>query len=627
MKRLSVLFVLMFASFAYAADPTHVGSNGALNASATSLTLSDVGGVATNDMEIVQCGSPYDVADIWTDPTDFTQIDQVEGNTGHEVSQYIGYRIRGGSPQALTFSHSQAAAEISCSHTVWRGIDTGTQPDVVYAVGSHFVRGGADVLNPTPAAITTVTADATVLLMANVTEGISTSTDCPSGYTERHDNVAVGGTGFGSYTCSKATDTAGVETPGAYTHVDNGTGSDPESQMFTIAIRPSSGVTFSVSPTVQSKTATTYVMTYTVSGSTTVYFVACNPGSNVPSSAEVEAATCGTPDSSEASANEAVSGADTTTISSISFPRHDIYGIPESGGAVVTLSDQNRTADSGQEFVVLASVSATSVCDDDTYFDPDVAAADVMEVDSSTNEGSFAITWETDCDFSYSDGTGSRQSIDYCVQDVSDATGDFTTPACWSADDIIWVNNTAPSCQTDVDPIVLTEDVAMSTIDLDDFCSDADSDQPTYTVTGGTLPVGTALGGVGSSEMTGTPTTEDEAGVAITFTATDVAADTDTLAVTFYVINTVTLPTLDDSTEAAAISDFQTAFPWQVDTLTLTASFTCTSIEAADQVLSQDPAASTEITAFQAVSMVVSLGPCDFKSATKKAVINGVSIN
>ncbi len=692
MRRL-FLSLLLFISVAAQAAVTHVGgAAGDEGANTTGITLT-LPSHATDDFGVVCAFGDGDptapVFSIGT-ATGWSTLRNDTTVSGRQITTYVFYKKFTSASETNPVLNTDQSDSRGVVLNVFRGVDTTTAFDV-----TEQYTDTENVVNPSNPAITTVTNNAAVLLCLGQSLADATTTGAPSGYTL---GQSTGVTQNHRHTASAYdldVGALGTETPGAWTN--GGSDGVGDNQEYTMALRPAAGgVTFSVSPTVDSTTASTYVMTYTVSGATTVYFVGCNPDESAPSSAQVEAGDCGSGADAEVSANEAVSGADTTTISSVVLPRHDIYAIPESGGSVVTLSDENRTADAGQTIVVLASVATTSVFDVDTYYDPDVAAGDVFEADDvaeadvaitdvtgdtdgstavitgmadtsdflaghnvtvsagfastgpfeilsktsttitvDTNSNSsqtdvtvtvtYPITWETDGDFSYPDPAAVRTNTDYCIQDITGAGGDFTTPACWGADDVIWVNNSAPVGQTDLDPVVFTEDAPITTLDLDVFFTDADSDALTYTITSGTIPIGLSLNG-SNGEITGTPTTENESGVTMIFEATDVAGDTDTITFLIYIVNTVTLPTLDDSTQAAAISDFQTAFPWQTDILSLTASFACSSVEAADQVISQSPAASTEVTAFEEVDIVVSLGDCSVTSGGKGATLPGLRI-
>jgi hypothetical protein len=242
--------------------------------------------------------------------------------------------------------------------------------------------------------------------------------------------------------------------------------------------------------------------------------------------------------------------------------------------------------------------------------DPAVVANDMQEIDNVTS-GSKAITHDTDGDFTITAAGTALQDIDYCLQDVGEPDGEFNQPE-WSADcDVkIYVNNVPPDLNiANNDIVVLAEDVTITApTDYGAECSDAQ----TKTIErrahdSGALPAGTTLSAAGLLE--GTPNTENEAGVTLKMICRDAGGLADLATSLVYVVNTVTMPTIDDSTEAAAEADMLTARQWNLESIHMTASYQC-GVEAANQVLSQTPAASTEIGAFEDVSIVVSTGAC-----------------
>jgi hypothetical protein len=176
---------------------------------------------------------------------------------------------------------------------------------------------------------------------------------------------------------------------------------------------------------------------------------------------------------------------------------------------------------------------------------------------------------------------------------------------------------------------VLDEDVAMNTIDFDDICPDVDAgDQPTFTVTTGTLPVGTSLGGTGSSEWTGTPTTENESGVALVITATDEAEDTDTASLTAYVVNTWTMPDITGDTVTSGEGDIVTAAAWRAGEIEISQSSNCSDTVASGDIISHTPTASAEVDdPYAQISAVVSNGnACTVSGIGKKNICAGTGI-
>lgn len=134
-------------------------------------------------------------------------------------------------------------------------------------------------------------------------------------------------------------------------------------------------------------------------------------------------------------------------------------------------------------------------------------------------------------------------------------------------------------------------------------CTDADNDTLTFAVTVGTLPPGTSLGGTGNKDWTGTPNTENESGMALTVSACDPAGDCDTFAFTSYIVNTWTTPNCvgQDLSECAVL--ILAAAPWRADNMGLTLSATSCSASTPGDIVSQLPAAATQIEAFDLIAV------------------------
>ena len=380
-----------------------------------------------------------------------------------------------------------------------------------------------------------------------------------------------------------------------------------------------SAPTFTVGPSVAAA-ADGYTISGTITGSgtLTVEAVACAPGDAVPTSTEIEAGQCGGGNAALMNASEVwtTGVSNDFLLTSANKPaRLDVYISGTDGTtdtAVTTAADQNRTARTGFALVALASVSTTGVCDLDSYFNPDCAIGDVFEYEDDTNESADCnVSFETDGDVVLTPvaagNCDGRQTFEISYEDVSSATtGLFTAPSTgnFTTDDTIYVNNSAPVCSAPETVTVLTEDAAMTAINLAIYCTDDDGDALTMTETGATsLPAGTSI--VGTS-LTGTPTTENEAGVVLTFTATDVAGDADTFDITVYVVNTWTLPNLVGMNLGEAATAILTAAPWrESDVILSVSSFICDVSTATGDIYSQVPAAAAELTAFEALTTVV----------------------
>ncbi len=366
---------------------------------------------------------------------------------------------------------------------------------------------------------------------------------------------------------------------------------------------------FTVAPTA---TATTngYIIsgTITCTGTCTVLAVACAPGDAAPTSAEIETQDCGGGNAALISDAEVwttgVSNNFSLTASSLP-PRLDVYVSGTDGStdtAVVSLPESDRAARVGFAIYELSTISATSIFDLDSYFTPDVAGGDVIEYEDDTNEDSDCnVSFEADGDFVLTPvGAGDcdgLRSFEISYEDVSSATtGLFTAPTVgvFSTDDTVYVNNNPPVCDIDAQAAVrlLSEDDAMASVDISAVgnCTDEDGHTLSASIDTGTLPVGTSLSGTGNLTWSGTPTTEDEGGEAITVEICDQAGDCTTFDFTVYTVNTWVVPDLDDLSASEAETAIIAAAPWRAFDAGLNiAGYVCGSGQDFLNVADQDP--------------------------------------
>lgn len=714
--RALLLGVLLFPIVANAAI-TFVAKTNANNSSATSVTPAEPSGAAQNDLILATCVKDID-GGTWTDPADFTQIDQFDIGGSVSAVMYFGYKVRGATAgSGYQFSNSDSAQPIGCTLTAWRGVDTSTPIDVTYVKVTHYnEQAGGDELQAAQP-ITTATNGAVVVIFWHEQSDTSLTSGPPSGYTERGLDIAAGRQ---IVVVSKEVPSAGVETPGSWTFSDLATSA--ATAQVTLALRPASAApAFSAGPTAGTPTSTTIPFTftsdttgtvkgvacpdgqaapsvaqviagdctgdvnaeatiseavtggvgdsgeftgldadttydnhfaidattdsasissvanittasagsaefsdgptvtpttngYTISGTVTeenatVYAVACAPGDAAPNQSELEAGQCGGGNSALIAASEAWTedSADSFALTSANKPpRLDVYvGCAGASGdcTLSTNADQDRSADSGQTIVALTSIAATSIFDLDSYYDPDVAAGDVVEHDDTTQNSGCAVSFEADGDFVLTpDSAGDcdgQQYFGYSVEDVSSATtGLFTTPASmFTTDDVVYVNNSAPVCSGRDDPVVLNEDEVMTEVDMLELggCEDNDGDTMTASVTSGTLPNGTSLGDTGNLKWNGTPDTEDSTGEAITVEICDSVGDCGTYDFSVFVIGTWTVPDCENLSVSDCEEAIVDAAPHRASNPGLTVlGYVCGTGQGFLKVAEQSPAASAE---------------------------------
>lgn len=394
--------------------------------------------------------------------------------------------------------------------------------------------------------------------------------------------------------------------------------------------------TFSAAPSC-SAAADGVSCTYTASTTSTAYGVGVALADGAPTCTQIIAGQNDGGTAALATGSDANTGsADTIVVTGTNpIAKMDYYFCLSNAGGDSAVdssqSDKLRSSRSGFAIVTMSSHSATGICNEDTYFTPDCADPDVFEYEDDTNESAdcnvaIAATGDLtltpvaggDCD--------GRQTFEISYEDASSATtGLFTAPTVgtFATDDTVYINNEAPECPIPADAqiIVLKEDVAMTSIDLKVLgqCSDAEGDLLAFTITTGTLPVGTSLSGTGNKDWGGTPNTENEAGVDLVATITDIAGDTDTMAFTSYVVNTWLATDCDGlnfgQCQAAIIDDA----PWrEADALASVAGTEC-SEEDPGTVISQDPTAGAAIEATDEISVILAVACGD--PATEKKIV------
>lgn len=383
----------------------------------------------------------------------------------------------------------------------------------------------------------------------------------------------------------------------------------------------SASINFAVGPSEAPATnGYTISGTITCTGTCTVEAVACAPGDAAPTANEIEAGQCGGGNAALINASEVWTtnvANDFLLTSANKPPRLDVYVSGTDGTtdtSVNTFADQDRSLRAGFALICLTSVAATSIFDLDSYFDPDFAANYCAEYEDDTNESADCnVSFEADGDFVLTpvvagDCDGLRTFEISYEYNASATTALFTAPTVgnFTTDDTVYINNTAPVCNPAPadESVLLDEDVAMLSRDFRLVCSDADGHTLTFAVTVGTLPLGTSMDSAGL--WSGTPTTENEIGVAITVQACDPAGDCDTFDFTVYVVNTWTVPNCVTNTASECVDEIVTAAPWREQEVGFGVnSLTCDS-GTPGLILTQDPAAAAEAAPFTAIGVTLS---------------------
>lgn len=330
----------------------------------------------------------------------------------------------------------------------------------------------------------------------------------------------------------------------------------------------------------------------------------CKSGSTAPNATEVDAETCAGGATALAHTHEDVIGADTQTLSGMDFPKGDIYVIGKYAGGttsdVYSLTAQFKLAPTGYQYQALSSVSSTSPLA--VISSPAVAANDVWELYAVTNPDSFSVLADSAGDLSYS-GTTARQLICYRVYDNSAMDWmSISNPSasCAGTRAALWFNNQVPAFSPPSTSLVVRVGSAMSALDLCALATDAEGDALTGIVASGSLPTGLSLGGTGNCTLSGTPTVEDEDGVAAVFRVTDITGATGDLNLTIYPIDTIAVPDCTHLSLSACES--------LLDNKYLTSNIAAAECDLgrnAGDVISQSPAPSSEADPFTTVDLTV----------------------
>jgi hypothetical protein len=258
----------------------------------------------------------------------------------------------------------------------------------------------------------------------------------------------------------------------------------------------SSPPTFTVAPTVTSKTNTSYTASFTPNQSCNAFAVAVLAGSTAPSIAQIKAGQDGNGNTAKASANKAVSVADTlvlTVSDNPAFPRYDLYFVLNSAGgdsSRITLASQYLNPPTGKAFSTLASVDPTS-----PFFGTGADVADTVVIDQVTTPDSYPVVCADDGTVSYnSGGVEFRQFIDVNVYD-------YSVGAYFGAGTLVF-NNYGPSGTAFNEPLLYQKDITLDPVDLTVYVPDPEGDPVTVTALDA-LPSGLS---VSTSILSGTPT-------------------------------------------------------------------------------------------------------------------------
>ena len=179
-----------------------------------------------------------------TDPANngWTLIDELEEATGSDQTWGLWYRVASSEPANYTIAGSDTTA-VNCSAAIvgYSGVDTSNPIDTAYVRATHYVRA-SNTTTPDPAAVTTTTDGAFVVVFVLTQQNGVTAYTPSSGYTERVD--LVGGSGQGISIADDEITTAGAENPG--TVAVTGGAATAQPAVITVALRPAAEGDYSV---------------------------------------------------------------------------------------------------------------------------------------------------------------------------------------------------------------------------------------------------------------------------------------------------------------------------------------------------------------------------------------------
>lgn len=257
----------------------------------------------------------------------------------------------------------------------------------------------------------------------------------------------------------------------------------------------------------------------------------------------------------------------------------------------LTLDKRSGTFQNGELLVGSAGGSATSTSTATNV--ADIATTDILVVPTTVSPSLAALSVAADGQYSYS-ASGRQTALNGLVYDNS-------AKAYMALDLDAYLNNAVPTCAGGTLLVVVQTGVAMDPIDLDNYCSDADSESLTYAIVSGSVP-GLSLNAT-TGVLSGTSSGDIETDLSIV--ALDPATDYTTKALhvisqTLYIMpDCVSVLTLDSACSAA----IQVT---GLGSITSTASFRCNLAYPTGYVISQSPAPGTSLSPGDHVSTVVS---------------------
>lgn len=190
--------------------------------------------LADDDLMIAWCMGDLPSSG-WSAPAGWTEIVNVTSPaTGRDRGVALFYKVASSESGGYSFTYD-TGQERAVGILVFRNVDTSTPFDVAYSP-AHLSESENDE-SPMSPPIETVTDGAMVVALSAMTDDDVSTSAPPVGYTMGAEKFGAGFNHRQFGMAYRLVPTAGIESPGAWPHVGNGTGKADSTQV-TVALRP-----------------------------------------------------------------------------------------------------------------------------------------------------------------------------------------------------------------------------------------------------------------------------------------------------------------------------------------------------------------------------------------------------
>lgn len=567
--------------------------------SAQTTRNTDAFAVPSGGSIVVFAGISGSSTDVFTNvPTDgvhtFVEV-CTAGTGGTRIKVWATHNATSGT-RAITLVTSSAAVYINALAY------SATTPA---SVDASLCENLATSTTPTSGTITSTVAN-TLLISGIVTGGNPTSVAPNNGETERFETDS-------GVRRMQSQDKALVASGGTTTSRTFGT--TQATSVATIILKESAVAPSIASASVLSQTTDTYTLQSTITdggAAATWYAIAQETFRAAPSCTQIKAGQNQAGAAALAAVNEgSASGVETMDLGTIAnHPKTSIYQCANNSAgdsSVTNLTDEFLDVQTDWFRVTLTSVGteAENACkqyNDD--YTPDIASGDILET-SKTNPDNYDTTPAVDCNIDI-DGPPTPQLFNWRVYDTS--VGSQHTDLTTADPGEYYINYADPTAVTSVlsrDAQVISTDPGTFDTATEFGITDPQSSTLTWTLASGSL-LGRSIN-ASTGNITGTyQAGESEAGTLAVIRATNEAGLYVEVSLYTYLFDTITAPTcvnLEVSDYSVALNSLHAGFT--LGTITYAPSATVP----INEIISCDPAATTEVSVNETFDIVVSTGP------------------